>query len=46
MSVAVRQAPQLLDPNPPLVAGGRDFHDVTEDISSITEAKVFETPMK
>jgi molybdopterin-containing oxidoreductase family membrane subunit len=46
MSVAVRQDPQLLETNPPLVQGGRDFHDVTEDISSITEAKVFETPMK
>ena len=46
MSVAVKQDPQLLEVNPPLVQGGRDFHDVTEDISSITEAKVFETPMK
>jgi molybdopterin-containing oxidoreductase family membrane subunit len=35
-----------MDTNPPLVQGGRDFHDVTEDISSITEAKVLETPMK
>jgi molybdopterin-containing oxidoreductase family membrane subunit len=46
MSVAVRQDPQLLDTNPPLIQGGKDFHQVTEDISSITEAKVFETPMK
>ena len=46
MSVAVKQDPQLLEVNPPLVQGGRDFHDVTDDISSITEAKVFETPMK
>ena len=46
MSVAVRQDPQLLETNPPLIQGGKDFHQVTEDISSITEAKVFETPMK
>ncbi|MEO8104463.1 MAG: hydrogenase, partial [Betaproteobacteria bacterium] len=46
MSVAVRQDPQLLDTNPPLIQGGKDFHEVTHDISSITEAKVFETPMK
>jgi Ni/Fe-hydrogenase subunit HybB-like protein len=46
MSLAVRQDPQLMEVNPPLVAGGRDYHDVTTDISSITEAKVFETPMK
>ena len=46
MSVAVRQDPQLLEVNPPLVQGGKDFHDVTHDISSITEADVFETPMK
>jgi molybdopterin-containing oxidoreductase family membrane subunit len=46
MSVVVRQDPQLLETNPPLIQGGKDFHDVTHDISSITEAKVFETPMK
>jgi len=46
MSVAVRQDPQLLEVNPPLVGGNKDFHDVTHDISSITEADVFETPMK
>jgi molybdopterin-containing oxidoreductase family membrane subunit len=46
MSVAVRQDPQLMEVNPPLIAGGRDYHDVTDDISSITEAKVFETPLK
>jgi molybdopterin-containing oxidoreductase family membrane subunit len=46
MSVAVRQDPQLLETNPPLIQGGKDFHQVTEDISSITEAPVFETPMK
>ena len=46
MSVAVRQDPQLLETNPPLIQGGKDFHQVSEDISSITEAKVFETPMK
>ncbi len=46
MSVSVRQDPQLMEVNPPLVQGGLDFHDVTDDISSITEAKVYETPMK
>src|SRR4051812_13173894 len=46
MSVAVRQDPQLLETNPPLIQGGKDFHQVTHDISSITEAPVFETPMK
>lgn len=46
MSVAVRQDPQLLETNPPLIQGDKDFHQVSEDISSITEAKVFETPMK
>jgi Ni/Fe-hydrogenase subunit HybB-like protein len=46
MSAAVRQDPQLLETNPPLIQGGKDFHQVTDDISSITEAPVFETPMK
>src|SRR5690606_15744539 len=46
MSVAVRQDPQLMEVNPPLVGGNLDYHDVTEDISAITEAKVFETPLK
>jgi Ni/Fe-hydrogenase subunit HybB-like protein len=43
---AVRQDPQLLEVNPPLVKGGKDYHDLTEKISSITEAGVFQTPLK
>ena len=46
MSVMVRQDPQLLEVNPPLVANNPSYHDLTEKISSITEAKVFETPTK
>ncbi len=43
---AVQQDPALMEVNPPLVAGNPDFHDITEKISSITEGKVFETPLK
>jgi molybdopterin-containing oxidoreductase family membrane subunit len=35
-----------MEVNPPLIGGNKSFHDVTKDISSITEAKVYETPMK
>jgi molybdopterin-containing oxidoreductase family membrane subunit len=42
----VRQDPQLLETNPPLVQGNPSYHEVTDQISSITEAKVFETPVK
>jgi Ni/Fe-hydrogenase subunit HybB-like protein len=42
----VRQDPQLLEVNPPLVQGGKDYHDITEQISSIVEANVFKTPLK
>ena len=46
MSVAVRQHPDLLEVNPPLIQGNPSYHQVTDKISSIVEAKVFETPMK
>src|SRR5579872_4197858 len=46
MSAIVRQDPQLMDVNPRLVQGDNGYHDLTEQISSIVEAKVFETPMK
>ena len=46
MSTVVRQDPQLLEVNPPLVAGGQSLHEITEKISAITEAPVFETPTK
>ncbi|MEP7354669.1 MAG: NrfD/PsrC family molybdoenzyme membrane anchor subunit [Acidobacteriota bacterium] len=46
MSVAVRQDPQLLATNPPLIAGNPSFHDVTEKISAITEGPVYKTPKK
>jgi hypothetical protein len=46
MSVIVRQDPQLIDVNPPLVAGNPEYHEVTDKISTIIEGKVFETPRK
>ena len=46
MSVMVRQDPALMQVNPPLVPGQPDYHDLTDQISTIVEAKVFETPMK
>jgi Ni/Fe-hydrogenase subunit HybB-like protein len=46
MSNVVRQDPQLLEVNPPLVQGGQDFHDVTDRISSIVEIPVHKTPTK
>jgi hypothetical protein len=45
MSVVV-QDPQLMVVNPPLVQGARDLHDLTDQISSVVEAKVYETPLK
>ena len=43
--IAIRQDPQLLATNPPLVhADG--YHDVTEQISTIIEGDVFKTPLK
>jgi Ni/Fe-hydrogenase subunit HybB-like protein len=41
----VRQDSQLLEVNPPLV-NAKDFGDVNEQISSITEVPLFETPTK
>src|SRR5262249_17285797 len=46
MSTVVVQDPALMEVNPPLVGGNKSFHDITKDISSITEGKLFETPMK
>jgi len=43
---AVRQDAQLMDVNPPLVAGRPDYHDVTAKISGIVEGNVRETPRK
>jgi Ni/Fe-hydrogenase subunit HybB-like protein len=43
--IAIRQDPALMATNPPLVhADG--YHDLTEQISTIVEGKVFETPLK
>src|ERR1700719_5430075 len=44
--VAVQQDPALMEVNPPLIPGGQSFHDLTEQISTIIEGDVFETPMK
>ena len=46
MSVAVRQDPALLETNPPLVPGRPEYHELTEQISSIVEDDVFQTPLK
>ena len=46
MSAVVQQDPQLMAVNPPLVQGARDLHDLTDQISSVVEAKVYETPLK
>jgi molybdopterin-containing oxidoreductase family membrane subunit len=46
MSVAVRQDPQLLEVNPPLVQGGQSLHSISDKISTVVEAKVYETPTK
>ena len=43
---AVVQDPQLIVDNPPLIQGSRDLHDLTDQISSVTEAPVYETPLK
>ncbi len=44
--IAIRQNPQLMDTNPPLVPGGQDYHDLTEKISHITEGEIGQTPRK
>src|ERR1700733_10354904 len=46
MSTVVQQDPQLLELNPPLVTGSKDLHHLTDQISSVVEAQVFETPLK
>src|ERR1700681_3257991 len=43
---ALVQDPQLMAVNPPLIQGARDLHDLTDQISSVVEAQVFETPLK
>ena len=42
---AVLQDPQLMEVNPPLVRSD-DYHDLTEQISSIVEGDVVKTPTK
>ncbi|HEV8146273.1 MAG TPA: NrfD/PsrC family molybdoenzyme membrane anchor subunit [Bryobacteraceae bacterium] len=44
--IAVRQDPQLLELNPPLVQGQPDLHDLTEKICGIVEGDVIKTPLK
>jgi molybdopterin-containing oxidoreductase family membrane subunit len=44
--IAIRQDPALIVVNPPLVQGAPDLHDITEQISSITEGEVLKTPLK
>ncbi len=44
--VAIRQDPALLEVNPPLIHGARDFHDLTEQISTIIEGDLLKTPRK
>jgi molybdopterin-containing oxidoreductase family membrane subunit len=43
--IAIRQDPALYPTNPPLVRSD-GYHDVTEQISTITEGEVFKTPLK
>src|SRR5450432_3239299 len=43
--IAIRQDPQLMATNPPLVVAA-DYHDLTEQISTIIEGDVFKTPLK
>ncbi|HLH40061.1 MAG TPA: NrfD/PsrC family molybdoenzyme membrane anchor subunit [Bryobacteraceae bacterium] len=43
--VAITQNPQLMEVNPPLVRA-RDYHDLSEQISSIVEGDVIKTPRK
>ncbi len=44
--IAIRQDPALIVVNPPLIQGAPDFHDLTEQISSIVEGDVLKTPLK
>ncbi len=43
--IAIRQDPQLMATNPPLVQSD-GYHDLTEQISTIIEGDVFKTPTK
>jgi molybdopterin-containing oxidoreductase family membrane subunit len=43
--IAIRQDPQLMATNPPLVRAD-SYHDLTEQISTIIEGDVFKTPLK
>ena len=45
MSLVVEQNPALIEVNPPLVRAN-SHHDLTEQISAITEGDVVKTPMK
>jgi hypothetical protein len=44
--IAIRQDPQLLELNPPLVQGQPHLHDLTEKICGIVEGDVIKTPLK
>src|SRR5579884_1761690 len=46
MSEVVAQNPALLEVNPPLVQGNPDYHEITEEISTIIEGDVLKTPLK
>jgi molybdopterin-containing oxidoreductase family membrane subunit len=43
--IAIRQDPALMATNPPLVVAD-GYHDLTEQISTITEGEVLKTPLK
>jgi Ni/Fe-hydrogenase subunit HybB-like protein len=43
--VAITQTPALMEVNPPLIRAN-DYHDLSEQISSIVEGDVFKTPLK
>jgi len=44
--IAIRQDPQLMEVNPPLLRGAPSYHDLTEEISSITDGDILKTPLK
>jgi len=43
--IAVTQNPALMETNPPLIRA-KDYHDLSEQISSIVEGDVLKTPLK
>jgi len=45
MSAVVEQNPALMEVNPPLIQA-KDYHDLTQQISEITEGDVLKTPLK